>query len=188
MNAEIVATGLILLLTTAVATGMLHVPIELSRSPIIAVIMVIVTLAVFAVYPVVGLALLLFTVVLLFKRNVLRTFFANRVYGEDSIPDQYVAVAKPHEEVRSGPRSYNEFAETDASNPMIGPLQEGFEPAPYGDEQGAPVDGEYPKEMPRASESPDSQEYIYRPDATTGSNEFVRFGPNLDEKMKAFAY
>ena len=184
---EIVATGLILILTTAVATGMFQLPHELTN-PIVSVVLVIAALGAFAVYPAVGLALFLLTAVLFFKRNVASTFFAKTTYGTDSIRKQYVEDAKPYMGMRSGPRSYDEFAETDVSNPMIGPLTEGFVPAPYGDEQGAPVDGQYPKEMPRDSVSPDSQEYIYRPDAETGSNDFVRFGPDLDEKKSAFAY
>lgn len=186
---EIVATALILALTTAVATGMLQFPYAAFASPIAAVIMVIASLGAFSVYPAVGLALFLLTAVLFFKRNVTNTFLNKATtYGDESIRNQYTDEAKPYASLRSGPRSYDEFAETDQLNPMIGPLQEGFEPAPFGDEQGAPVDGQYPKELPRASASPDGETYFYRPDSTTGSNEFVRFGPDMDEKKTAFAY
>lgn len=186
---EIVATALILALTTAIATGILQLPYAAFASPIAAVIMVIASLGAFSVYPAVGLALFLLTAILFFKRNVNTTFFTQTpTYGDESIRNQYTEKAKPYASMRSGPRSYEEFAETDQMNPMIGPLQEGFEPAPFGDEQGAPVDGQYPKELPRASASPDGEEYLYKPDPTTGSNEFVRFGPDMDEKKTAFAY
>jgi hypothetical protein len=150
--------------------------------------MISASLGAFSVYPAVGLALFLLTAVLFFKRNVANALFTQTVYGDESIRNQYTDTAQPHASLRSGPRSYQEFAETDQTNPMIGPLNEGFEPAPFGDEQGAPVDGQYPKELPRESASPDSETYLYRPDASTGSNEFVRFGPNMDEKVAAFAY
>jgi hypothetical protein len=186
---EIVAVGLILALTTGIATGIVQLPYAAFASPISAVVMVIAALGAFSVYPAVGLALFLLTAILFFKRNVSGTFLTHApTYGETNIRDQYIEKAQPHASMRSGPRKYDEFAETDQTNPMIGPLQEGFEPAPFGDEQGAPVDGQYPKELPRVSASPDGEEYVYRPDEDTGSNEFIRFGPDMDEKKSAFAY
>jgi hypothetical protein len=180
----------LLALTTAIATGYVHMPHMLVGSPYAPVLFVIVSLVAFATYPVVGLALFLMTAVLFFTRNMNTTLFAGQsTYGEDAIPKQYMAkAAAPSESIQSGPRAYDEFAETDQRNPMIGPVHEGFEPAPYGDEQGAPVDGMYPKEEPRASADATVEEYLYRPEPETGSNDFSRFGPDLDQKKAAVAY
>jgi hypothetical protein len=62
------------------------------------------------------------------------------------------------------------------------------EHAAYGDEQGSPVDGQFPKEAPRPSSTPQGVDYNYRPDESSGDNTFTRFGPDLDEKKKVFAY
>ena len=98
--------------------------------------------------------------------------------------------AQPFQTESSGPRQYNQFQETNPANPMLGPTleTEGFEPAPYGDEQGSPVDGQYPTDEARISSSPEALEYVYRPDPETGSNNFSRYGPDLDEKKEAFEY
>ena len=63
---------------------------------------------------------------------------------------------------------------------------EGFSPAPIVD--GEPVDGQYPTQDPRASSPTVASEYTYRPAEDTGSNEFKRYGPDLDEKKQSFAY
>jgi len=196
--AEAVLTAVVLLATTAVATDYIETPHIRLDSPVIAVLLVIVALVAFSIYPAVGLSIFLLIAVLYFKRNVDRTLSAGglrpaaRTYGEDSIMEQPHVNARPYASQSSGPRQYDEFQETNPFNPMIGPvrsaIKEPFEPAPYGDEQGAPVDGQFPKEQDRTSASPESQEYLYRPEPTTGSNEFQRYGPDLDEKMDAFKY
>lgn len=188
MQKTIVA-GLILLVATAIATNMVQVPYVAVSSPIATIIMVIAAIGAFSVYPAIGIALFLLTAVLFFKRNVNRTsMFAQSTYGEDSIMTQPHVDAYPYESQASQPRDYSQFKETDASNPALGPVTENFEPAPYGDEQGAPVDGQYPKERPRASEMSEERDYTYRPEADTGNNEFQRYGPDLDEKVSAIAY
>jgi hypothetical protein len=188
MQKTIVA-GLILLVATAVATNMVQVPYVAVSSPIATVIMVIAAIGAFSVYPAIGVALFVLTAVLFFKRNVNRaSLFAQSTYGEDSIMTQPHVDAHPYESQESQPRDYSQFKETDASNPALGPVVENFEPAPYGDEQGAPVDGQYPKERPRASEMSEERDYTYRPDADTGSNDFQRYGPDLDEKISALSY
>lgn len=188
MQKTIVA-GLILLLATAIATNMVQVPYVAVSSPIATVVMVIASIGAFSVYPAIGLALFVLTAILFFKRNVNRaSVFAQSTYGEDSIMTQPHETAYPYESQESQPREYSQFKETDASNPALGPVVENFEPAPYGDEQGAPVDGQYPKERARASESSEERDYTYRPDAETGNNEFKRYGPDLDEKVSAIAY
>ena len=195
-DVALLVTGVVLLLTTAVATDLLHLPYELVSSPLTSVIMVLISLGAFSVHPVVGLSLLLLTAVLFFKRNLITTssIRSGTMYGENSIALQKNRPAVGFSSQSSGPREYSQFNETNPGNTLLlGPQKtnEGFktsDPAPYGDEQGAPVDGLYPKEQERPTGSPDSNVYTYRPDADTGSNAFTRDGPNIDEKVVALAY
>ena len=185
---ELLVSAGILGVATAIATGSLPVSHAMASSPYATVLLLIAAMGAFSVFPAAGLALFVLTAVLFFKRNVHRTL--SGVYGEKSIRNQPAADAVPHESQKSGPRAYAEFNETAPENPMIGPLQEGFEPepAPYGNESGAPVDGQFPKEKERPEEALNPIEHAYRPAPDTGSNAFERYGPNMDEKTKAFAY
>jgi hypothetical protein len=197
---EALLTAVVLLATTAIATDYMSVPPHLFYSPVSSVLLVILALVAFSVYPAVGLSLFLLIAVLFFKRNVDRTMSsasqaikpAARGYGETTIMDQPRVTTRPYETDASGPRTYNEFQETNPQNPMYNTvktdIKEPFEPAPYGDEQGSPVDGQFPKEVDRSTGTPEQQEYIYRPDPLTGSNEFQRYGPDLDEKIDALKY
>ena len=186
---EFVPAIAILALTAALATETIRFPYMMMSSHAATIILVIAALGAFSVAPAVGLALFLLTAVLFFKRNVHRTVTsAHSKYGETTIPQQPPVHADPYVSQHSGPRNYNEFQETNPANPMLGAKIEGFEPAPYGAEQGSPVDGMFPAMDPRASASPEVEEYIYRPDADSGSNEFTRYGPDMDEKKQAFAY
>jgi len=184
---ELVVAALILALTTAIATGYINLPFAALSSVVPIVILVIASIGAFSVAPAVGISLFLLTAVLLFKRNVDKTLSsANSTYGAISIPAQaLVGAAVPHTTVHSGPRQYDQFQETDGNNPLH---IETFEPAPYGDEQGSPVDGQYPKEEARATTSAESVDYTYRPDADTGDNTFTRIGPNIDEKATLLKY
>ena len=186
--AELLVSAGVLGVATAVATGSLPVSHAVVSSPYATALLVILAMGAFSVFPVAGLALFVLTAVLFFKRNVYTTL--SSVYGDKSIRNQPAADAAPYESQKSGPRAYEEFNETAPNNPMIGPLQEGFEPepAPYGNESGAPVDGQFPKEKERPEATLKPIEYVYRPAPDTGSNEFERHGPNMDEKTKAFAY
>ena len=184
--AELLISAGVLGVATAIATGSLPVSHAMASSPFATVLLVILAMGAFSVFPVAGLALFVLTAVLFFKRNVHTTL--SSVYGEKSIRNQPMVDAAPYESHRSAPRAYAEFNETAPNNPMIGPLQEGFEPAPYGNEAGAPVDGQFPKEKERPEDTLHPVEHAYRPAPDTGSNEFERYGPNMDEKTKAFAY
>jgi|UniRef100_A0A6C0LLI0 hypothetical protein len=114
------------------------------------------------------------------------------VYGADSIMNEHVgdAVGAPENGFLSAPRPLSEFKETDPSNPMLGPVKvtEGFQPAPFGAEEGDVPYGSYPRDQQRASSTGENRGYVYRPEMDTGSNEFKRFGPNLDEKSDSFKY
>ena len=72
-SAEIGLTVLVLGLTTAIATKMFVLSNKITSSPITAVVLVVVALALFSVYPAVGISLLLLTAVLMFNRNVRAT-------------------------------------------------------------------------------------------------------------------
>jgi hypothetical protein len=192
-NIELVGTLIVLTITTLIATKVIEIPYAITYNSNSSIVFVIISLVAFAVYPAVGLALFLLTAVIFFKRNLTNSvgsILSNKdVYGIDSIRDKNIRKAYPHTSLSSGPRPYGQFEETDASNPMIGPVKEGFEPAPYGDESGSPVDGQYPKEVPRFDTSPEIKNtYYYRPEEDTGSNEFKRFGPYMDQKISAFSY
>ena len=114
------------------------------------------------------------------------------VYGADSIMNENVgdAVGASERGFLSAPRPLSEFKETDPSNPMLGPVKvtEGFQPAPFGAEEGDVPYGSYPRDQQRASSTGENRGYVYRPEMDTGSNEFKRFGPNLDEKSDSFKY
>lgn len=206
-NLELVFTGIVLVATTAVATNSVQLPYAVLSSPYTAVVLVLLSLAAVAFSPALGIVMFVYTAVVLFKRNVDTTVrLRNRVsepysdaetpsfttsdsmYGEESIANQAKKDARPFESQSSQPRSYDQFQETNQSNPALGPIQEGFEPAPYGDEQGAPLEEMYPVGEQRASSSPDSRDYMYRPDPDTGSNTFTRAGPDIDEKKAALTY
>ena len=121
------------------------------------------------------------------RPEVLNT--GDTVYGEKSIMTKRVPVASPYHSFRDDHRSFAEFNETDSQNPVLGKIEEGFVPANYGDEQGAPVEGLYPKELERASSDPESRDYTFRPAQDMGSNNFVPVqGPNIDVKMSALKY
>jgi hypothetical protein len=114
------------------------------------------------------------------------------VYGADSIMKENVgdAVGASENGFLSAPRPLNEFKETDPSNPMLGPVkvEEGFQPAPFGAEEGDVPYGSFPRDQQRAWSNGETRGYTYRPEDDTGSNEFKRFGPNLDEKSDSFKY
>jgi len=113
-------------------------------------------------------------------------------YGADSIMREQVgdAVGAAENGFMSAPRPLNEFKETDPNNPMLGAVKvtEGFQAAPFGDEEGDVPYGSYPRDAQRAWSTGETRGYIYRPEMDTGSNEFKRFGPNLDEKSDSFKY
>ena len=185
---ECLSSIAVVALGTAVATDYISLPPTLVANPITTVMLVLLAVGAFIKYPVLGIALFLTTAIVLFKRNTMSAR-AVATYGIDSIRRQAHEDAAPSDSQASGPRQYDQFQETDARNPMHAVVQEGFEPAPYGDaELGETVEGVYPIGAARLSSSPDSVEYAYRPDNDAGSNTFERFGPDMDEKARAFAY
>lgn len=188
-NGEMLLTVLVLAFTAAIASDNLRFPFIHVAGHTATIVLVIASLGAFSIYPAVGLSLFLLTAVLYFKRNVQVTVgSAKSAYGINTIVEQPHEAAAPFSNEASQPREYAQFQETNPANPMLGPVQEGFEPAPYGAEQGSPVEGQYPIDEQRASSAPTALSYVYRPDPETGSNAFERNGPNLDEKKETFVY
>jgi hypothetical protein len=188
---ECLSSVVVIALVTAVATDYISLPPTIVSNPITTVLLVLFAIGSFMKFPVLGIALFLLTAIVLFKRNT-NSARAVATYGVETIRRQAHEHAEPSSTQASGPREYNQFQETDAQNPMhstLATFQEGFEPAPYGDAVlGESVEGAYPIGAARSSASSDALEYVYRPDSNTGSNSFERFGPEMDEKTRAFAY
>lgn len=185
---ECISSIVVIALATAVATNYISIPPTILINPITTVLLVLLAVGAFIKYPVLGIALFLTAAIVLFKRNT-EAARAVATYGIDSIRRQAREDASPSSSLASGPREYDQFQETDAQNPMHAAIQEGFEPAPYGDvELGETVEGVYPIGASRAAASASNNEFTYRPERDTGSNAFERFGPDLDEKKRAFGY
>lgn len=185
---EVVLAAIVLLLTSALATGYVNLPYAPLSSPWAVVALVVASLGAFVVSPAVGLSLFVLTAVLFFKRNVDKTVSYTSTYGETSIMTQGADISNPYNETATTARNYDEFQETNPSNPLLGPKVENFEPAPFGDEDGGPVDGQFPKEGAQVNSQGVPVDYTYRPEPDTGDNAFARFGPDLDEKKMSFTY
>ena len=185
----------ILALTSAIATNAVTVPTPLT-STASGVVALLVGLFLSASVPMTGIAIIVLAIVLLFKRNVnntiqstLQQFEAEREYpptapnyGENTIPmdkQNPPTGAAGYETIHSGPRNYTQD---------IGNI-EGFTPATIEQsEELNPPKGQYPTNEPRETAFPVADEYTYRPAPDTGSNEFRRFGPQMDEKVNSFRY
>ena len=194
-NENLAAVG-ILAFATALATNLIQLPFAALSSPLSIGIMVLAAVGAFRIYPAVGLAIFLLTAVLFFKRNTATLFTAKSAYGDASIPAEVTGTAVPYASEKSGPRVYDQFSETDPSNPMLGPLREGFvgasavmdEPEGVQAASAAAPAGSYPLDSPRPSSSPEGRDYTYRPEPDTGNNDFKRFGPQMDVKGRSFGY
>lgn len=183
---EIIAAVSILAITSLIATNnAISLPSALT-SPVVGVFLVVIGLGLFSHSPVIGITVLLLVAVLFFRSNVAAAVRSPvSQYADATVPDQSMGAATEYSSTKSDPRSYAQFQETDPMNRMYGTV-EGFSPAPV--VEGEAVDGQYPKESPRFMAPTVSSEFVYRPEPDTGSNEFQRYGPNLDEKTKAIAY
>lgn len=196
LDNETLIALVVMVFATAIATDYIVLPFAAFSSPLSIAVMVIASLGAFRVYPAAGFALFLLTAILFFKRNTARIFSAKTNYGDVSIPAETMGNATPYATNTSQPRQYDQFRETDPSNPMLGPIREefsgagGIEDGPSGldTEAGAPV-GSYPIDESRAQGEPDAREFMYRPEPDTGDNTFIPVGrPMEDTKMTAFKY
>jgi hypothetical protein len=176
----LVALG-ILMIASALATDSIRLPFMLPSYAMFFVLLL--AMMMYPSYPAIGVALLICVIILYFKRNVNVVSAASgrtpAVYGEEIIPRIAVADAGPYASEHSGPREYARFAETyegftNASAPVVD-----TEPVPEGS---YPIDARRPLVAPSVNFTAN-----YRPSEDMGSNEFVRSGPNIDQKMTAFA-
>jgi hypothetical protein len=193
----------VLALASAVATGMLRVPSVLA-SVYVAIALVVSALVAYDRYPAIALSLLVLAAILYFRRNVQNVLeiAAASTYAETAIREQPALQTMPYDSPMSAPRTFNEFRETDAENPMHGQVREGFaataaaavvaagEPAPFGGDLAAEsVEGMYPIDADRPQAPLNAVDaFVYRPAEDMGSNEFVASGPTIDEKKKHLAY
>jgi len=198
-DTETIIALAVIALATAIATDVILLPFAAFSSPIAIVIMVIAAIGAFRAYPAAGFALFLLTAVLFFKRNAARVLSAKTMYGDVSVPQERMGDAIPYSASASQPRNYDQFRETDPSNPMLGPIREGFSSAPgiadgddgpsgFDNEAGAPI-GSYPIDKDRPQGNPEPRDFVYRPEPDTGDNTFIPVGnPMEDTKMTAFKY
>jgi hypothetical protein len=199
---EAVISVILAIVATAVAMGSLHIPSSISGSSIMVALFLIIALAAFAYSPVVGIAAMAVFAVMIFSRNVEKTsHFVSEsimqkptpIYGEEVYGDQNIyrepVVTQPYSTQSSEPRMYDNFRET--YNVSWGPLREGFAGgAAYSEFAGSgeSIEGQYPIDENRVHENPTKETYDYRPESNTGTNDFMRHGPDLDEKVASFQY
>lgn len=161
-------------LATIIALGYIQLPPAFVQSSLTQAFMLVVALVLFAYSPVVGVAAIVCFVIILYTRNLQKTsMYAKRVataqYGEETIPKQPVQVAQGYSgSTGSEPREYG---------------MEGYQ-------TNGPV-GQFPLQDDRPFASGGqvaTNTYMYRPSDSMGDDTFQRIGPDIDEKMAAFAY
>ncbi len=189
---------------TAVATGHLQLPTDLTHSSLGVAGFFILALVLYAYSPVVGIAAVILFAVILFNRNVEKVVKYTAIselskssdnprrgeYGDMNIAAERNTV-HPYASVASGPRDYSQFRET--KNTTWGPvssLTEGFL-------SGAPLDsfgfqqyatGQFPIDEKRNWANPFIAEEQFRPALGMGDDSFQRGGPQMDQKLAAIAY
>jgi hypothetical protein len=199
---EAVLSVALAIIATAIAMGSLHIPSNITGSSTMVALFLIIALAAFAYSPVVGIAAIAVFAVMIFTRNVEKTshFVSESImrkptqtYGEEVYGDQNIykepVTTQPYSTQSSEPREYDNFRET--YNTSWGPLREGFAGgAPYSEFSGSEdhVEGQYPIDQNRVHAVPTKESFDYRPESNTGANDFMRYGPDLDEKVASFQY
>jgi hypothetical protein len=136
------------------------------NSPITKIILIIATLYGFSVSPAVGLAATVLTAVLIFSHNVnfvnnLRT--SNPLYNNtftNFVRNLFTPSTVDTKLVHNESAEYAEMIEVH------------------------PAEGSYPSDEARVIHSASTLEYNYRPQEDSGSDEFIRYGPNIDEKLE----
>jgi hypothetical protein len=197
-------------MATAIAIGAIQVPTALTGSSIFLALLLILVLSIFAYSPVAGIAAVALFAVIVFNRNVRRI----AMYAKKDEGDLYEAVERGTYDIdplevwgdekiykaRVGiPQGLSGQVRSDSGitatyNVTWVPLstKEGFTSTsmPYSeiDNFGQAVDGQYPINQNRVHLQGTAQEHFYAPAEDTGSNEFSRFGPDMDEKVDALQY
>jgi hypothetical protein len=180
MTADVLLAVALAGLATLIAAGMIVVPTEFTSSSVIQAILLLVALSLFAYSPVVGIAGIALFAVVIFHRNVQKTISYSAVpkYGDETIYQEHVKT-QPFVSMASSPNPY-----PPASQQVWG--VEGFEAATYADVTPS-VDGQFPLPAP-SLEGGVAIASNYAPDQTMGTNEFQRFGPDLEQKLQPLAY
>ena len=135
----------------------------LLNSTIGKIILVILTLYAFSISPAVGTSAVILTAIIIFNHNVFtmnnlqsQTFFSNPV--TNFVRNLFTPTSIEGRLLHNESAEYAEMVEQHHT------------------------EGSYPFDEQRPSNSDYSLEYNYRPQSDTGSDNFVRDGPNIDEK------
>ena len=136
-------------------------------------ILIIITLYGFSISPAVGLSATLLTAILIFRHNV---SFVNNLQSSNPYIDTAFG---PLYNYSFGTFVRNLFTPTTVDSKLV--HQESAEYAEMIEPH--PADGSYPSDESRPTNYESSLEYNYRPQDDTGSDDFTRFGPNIDEKL-----
>jgi hypothetical protein len=178
-------TALVMLLAgfaTAIALGAVEVPAPILHSSISQAFLLIMALVLFAYSPVVGIAAIAVFAIIMFKRNVQKTYQYSQVaqqFAKDAAASQEYQ-AMPYQAVQATqPRDYTQFK--DQHPPAV---PEGFVEGYASPEEV----GTYPLGARPKAEATQSFTAMYRPAEDMGDNAFVRAGPEMDEKGQSFAY
>jgi hypothetical protein len=188
----------VLVLVSVVATNAVLVPAAFTTTSA-GVVLLIAGLLTSVFAPTLAVVSIVLAIVVFYKRNIqhtvqgtLKQFEAERAYPETSpeygdrlFPTQAtpsVMQTPGAESAQSGPREYTIDGKT------FGTI-EGFAPATVSQSMELnPPKGQFPTDEPRETAAPVMAQYMYRPDADTGSNDFKRYGPQMDQKVASFRY
>ena len=164
---EAVVAVVLAALATAIATGKLPVPPAIAESSIAHALLLILALVLYSYSPVVGIVGIVLFAVILFGRNMQKaTQYTRMATGPREAP----RVTQPYGTQNAAAKPTHAVA---AMNEDENPLN---------------AIGQYPMQEERPYAVPFNTDFLYRPAEDTGSDTFERYGPNMDEKMSAFAY
>ncbi len=128
-------------------------------------VLVILALYAFSISPAVGLSATLLTAIIIFSHNV---SFVNNLQTSNPLYDNTITnfvrnlFTPSNIDAKLTQNESAEYAE------MIEPH---------------PAEGSFPSDESRPTHYASTLEYNYRPQEDTGSDDFVRYGPNIDEKL-----
>jgi hypothetical protein len=196
---DLFTSVVILSFTSAVATNAVTLPSFLTTT-VSGAILLLLGLLLSMAMPLAGISTLILAIIVFFRRNMDHTIQGSlrqaslfqqeraypptpAIYGEVTIPmaKQNTSGYEPTPSglAQGGPREYTN---------NLG-LLEGFAPATIEQsEEVNPPKGQYRTDESRQTAEPVSDMYTYRPSPDTGSNEFQRFGPQMDKKVDSFRY
>ncbi len=203
MYVETAMAFAILTLCTLIGTGVIEVPSDILLSPLTQAVLLIITLSVFVVSPMAGTGLIVLFVVLMVKRQ--NVIDAQKAAEAAAVPDvnavaiqQYNDTAAERKAVElatqaaDGKQHTENFGDAGASaSAEVMGVPEPAEKEDIVVLSAVSEEGQYPLEEPRPlADIPETQTVTapYKPSEDMGENAFERSGPELDEKMRSFAY